>query len=103
MAETYWITFRIAPTGNHEQRYQDVLAEVRKLTSDIWWTELSHYLLFHSDRSIDDIAVQILAKIDFEADMALISKTDAQEARLVGHLEDALLYELMPNVKKIGP
>ena len=103
MAETYWITFSIAQTGNHEQRYQDVLAELRKLTSDVWWTELSHFILFNSNHAIEDIAIQILARIDYEADFALISRVDAQEARFVGHLEDALLHELMPYVQKVGP
>ena len=103
MAETYWITFSIAKTGNPDQRYQDVLAEVRKLTSDIWWTELSHFLMFHSDHPIENIAIQILAQIDYEHDFALISRVDTQEARFVGHLEDALLYELMPWVQKVGP
>ena len=36
MAETYWITFNIADTGNPDRRYQEVLAEVRRLTSDVW-------------------------------------------------------------------
>ena len=103
MAETYWITFSIARTGNPDQRYQDVLAEIRRLTSNLMWTEMSHFILFHSERSIDDIAIQILAKIDYEADFALISKTAAQEACFVGHLEDALLYEVMPYVQKVGP
>jgi len=103
MAETYWISFSIAATGNPDQRYQDVLAEIRQLTSNLMWTEMSHFILFNSDRSIDDIAVQILAKIDYEADFALISRTDTQEARFVGHLEDALLHELMPYVQKVGP
>ena len=76
---------------------------MRKLISDLWWTEMSHFFLFNSEHSIDDIAVQILARIDYEADFALISKTDAQEARFVGHLEDALLYEVMPYVQKVGP
>ena len=103
MAETYWITFSIAKTGNYEERYQDVLAEVRKLTSDVWWTELSHFILFHSDQPIENIAIQILAKIDYAADFALISRTDKQEARCVGHLEDGLLIELIPYVQKVGP
>ena len=103
MAETYWITFSIAKTGNPEERYQDVLAELRKLTSDVWWTELSHFILFNSQHSIQDIAVQILAKIDFAADFALISRVDTQEARVMGHVEDAMIYELMPYVQKVGP
>ena len=103
MAETYWITFSIAKIGHSDQRYQNVVAEVRKLTSDVLWTEMSHFILFHSDHSIEEIAFQILDKLEPTADFALISRVDVPEARFVGHLEDELLYELMPYVQKVGP
>ena len=103
MAETYWISFSIAKTGNPDRRYQNVIAEVRKLTSDVLWTEMSHFILFHSDHAIEEIAFQILARLEPTADFALISRVDAPEARFVGHLEDDLLYELMPYVQKVGP
>ena len=101
MAETYWIGFRIGQGGDAEERYQEVLAEVRRLTSDYWWTEVSNFIAFHSEHGLENIATQILAKIDPKQDMALISKTDTAEAIVVGTPEDSMLYEVMPYVSRL--
>ena len=103
MAETFWITFCIADSGNEERRYQALLATVRRLTSDAWWTESVNYLLFRSAHEIDEIASEVAAVIDTDTDLALLASATAQEARAIGAVEDGLLYELMPYAQRFHP
>ena len=103
MAETYWITFCVADSGNEERRYQALLATIRGLTSDAWWTESVNYLLFRSAHEIDHIAGEVAAVIDADTDLALLASATSQEARAIGAVEDGLLYELMPYAQRFHP
>ncbi len=100
MAETYWITFTISEHGNSSARHQKLLAAVRRVTSDIWWAEASNFLLFHSERDIDEVAAAVDRAINGDTDLALLAKLGAQEAVAIGEIEDALLFELMPFARR---
>ena len=100
MSETYFVTFTIGKTGDPSERYQEMLAAVRRLTSDLWWTESNHFLLFQCDHPIDEAAAQIAAVLDLDADLASLSRADAAEARAIGAIEDPLLFEIMPYVQR---
>jgi hypothetical protein len=103
MAETYWITFCVADSGNEERRYQALVAAIRRMTCDAWWTESVNYLLFRSEHAIDHIAGEVAAVIDTDTDLALLAKASAHEARAIGAVEDGLLYELMPYAQRYHP
>jgi hypothetical protein len=100
MSETYFVTFTIGKSGDPSERYQEMLAAVRRLTSDLWWTEASHFLLFQSEHSIDEVAARIAAVLHLDADLALLSRADAAEARAIGAIEDPLLFEIMPYAQR---
>ena len=100
MSETFFVTFTIGKSGDPSERYQEVLAAVRGLTSDLWWTEASHFLLFQCEHSIDEAAAHIAAVLDLDADLALLSRADAAEARAIGAIEDAILFEIMPYAQR---
>jgi hypothetical protein len=100
MAETYWITFTIGEHGNSSGRHQALLAAVRRVTSDIWWAEASNFLMFHSERDIDEVAAAVDRAINEDTDLALLAKLNAQEAIAIGEIEDGLLFELMPFARR---
>ena len=103
MAETFWITFSIAPSGNQEERYQALLATLRKLNPDDWWDESVNFLMFTSKYNIDDIALGVMKAIDTKTDLALLSTVDGTDARAIGAVLDAMLFELMPNLQRFPP
>ena len=103
MAETFWITFSIAKSGNQEERYQALLATLRKLNPDDWWDESVNFLMFTSKYNIDDIALGVMNAIDVKTDLALLSTVNGADARVVGAVEDSMLFELMPNVERFPP
>lgn len=103
MAETFWISFSIGEGGNESQRYQAVLAAVRQMTDSIWWAESTNFILFHSDHSIDEVAAHVAAAFDPNRDLALLARESEREARAIGAVEDALLYELMPYAQRYQP
>ena len=100
MSEIYFLSYSIGHGGNAEQRHEKLLEAVHALTSDMWWTEAPNFLLFHSDRSIDEAAAAVAAVLHLETDMALLARADAQEARAIGAIEDSMLFEVMPYVER---
>jgi hypothetical protein len=100
MAETYWVTFLIGAGGDREQRYEAVLEAVRHATSSIMCTDFDHFLAFDSDETIEAIAERIEAAFDPATDLALLAKSAAAEARIVGALGDPLILELMPYIRQ---
>ncbi|MGZ8282810.1 MAG: hypothetical protein ACXWUN_07650 [Allosphingosinicella sp.] len=103
MAETFWISFHISESGNADRRYQALISEIHRQTSDLWWTESVNFLLFHSEHSIDDIAAAVFRSFDPEVDLALLAIADAQEARAIGAIEDGMLFELLPYAQRYQP
>jgi len=73
------------------------------MTSDIWWTESVNFLLFRSDRGIEHNAAEVAVSIDPAIDLALLAKGSSPEARAIGAVEDALLFELMPYAQPFQP
>ena len=100
MADSYWISFHISETGNSDRRYQTLIGEIRALTVDAWWTESVNFLLFNSDHAIDEIAARVHAAFDPALDLALLVRTDPEEARAIGAVTDGLLFELMPSARR---
>jgi hypothetical protein len=100
MSEIYFLSYTIGHGGNQEERYEELLAAVRRLTSDLWWTEAQNFLLFQSDHSIDDAAAHVAAVLKLDTDLALLSRADAPEARAIGAIEDPLLFEIMPYAQR---
>ena len=103
MARTYWISFSISQSGARDRRYQALLAAVRGATSDIWWTESTDFLMFHSDQGIYQIAGEVAASIDAATDLALLSTLDGAEALAIGAVEDPTLFVLMPEAMRYDP
>jgi hypothetical protein len=103
MTDTFWVSFHIVESGNSDRRYQALISEIHRQTSDLWWTESVNFVLFHSSHSIDEIAAGIYRAFDPELDLALLARADAQEARAIGAIEDALLFELLPFAQRFAP
>ena len=100
MAEIYWISYSIGEKGNAERRYQHLLAAVHEMTQELWWTEMSNFILFQSDHGIDEIAEHVRGVLDPEADLAVLVRQDAEDGVAIGAVQDVLLFELMPNIRR---
>ena len=95
MAATYWLSFKIGPGGNGQQRYQSLLAEVRHLTSGMWWTGTGDFLVFQSDHDVDAIAQEIARVLKLDADVAVLVRDAERDGVAIGTVQDPMLYELM--------
>jgi hypothetical protein len=100
MADNYWITYTIAHQGNADKRYQALLAAVHRMTDVLWWTEMSHFILFQSERGIEEIAGEVAHALNPAVDIAVISRQDVDEAMVIGPISDALFFELMPYARR---
>ncbi len=96
---TYWIAFRITDDATYSYRY-DALMEAIRTNATKWWTDPTSFIVFSSERSIDDIAAVVEEAIDPSSDVALIGKSEFKTARLVGTTNDHDIFELIPFAKK---
>lgn len=101
MAETYWVTFRIADTGDYDSRYQQFVDAVRGVTDAMWWTEPTSFILFRSNHGIDDIASALAAPLRLSEDLAVVGMPEFKDARAIGATKDGDLFKLMPFTKKL--
>lgn len=98
MANLYWVTFRIAEVGNDDARRAAMLDAVKETTAGKWWTEPTSFVLFESSLSIDQLATVLKGAIDLDRDIVLIGMPHFKDARVIGNVEDADLFELLPFV-----
>jgi hypothetical protein len=54
MADTFWLSFRLADSGKwaatYDERYKDLVAEIEAASgANKWWYETSSFFLFASD------------------------------------------------------
>lgn len=96
---SYWVTFRLERTSTYGIRHEALTQAVAGL-GPRWWTEPTSFILFESVASIDEVAEVVKDAIDPAIDMALVGMPDYKSARVIGHLEDNDLFELMPFTKK---
>lgn len=94
----YWITFRIAEDGNHDDRYDNLLDAIKK-SSTMIWEEPTSFLLVESEKTIDDLAAILRTKVNSIHDIVLIGNPNVKQARVIGIVVDENLFEMMPFTK----
>ena len=102
MAEAFWVTFRIASTGDYDARYKKLNDDLSAISdSGKWWIESTSFYLFESALSIDDVAQTVANAFDPERDLALVGMPNFKSARAVGAITDGDLFKLLPFAKKL--
>jgi len=97
----YWLTFRIKKVGDYDARYEALKAAVLAVKEGPkWWVEPTSFILFKSQKNIDQVAAKIASALALNVDMALIGMPEVKDARVVGNLEDDDLLEFMPFTKR---
>jgi hypothetical protein len=94
----YWLSFCIAKDATYQDRYDALDAMIGSLTVR-WWKETTSFILFSSERSIDEIAAFVESVIDIDQDIVLIGMPQVKSARIIGSWTDPDLTELMPFVR----
>jgi hypothetical protein len=100
MAETYWLTFRLADDATYSTRLDKLTKAVQDVTAGTWWVEPTSFLLFQSASDIDAVAAIVKAAINPAKDIVLIGMPDYKSARIIGASTDPDLFKLMPFTKK---
>lgn len=106
MADTYWLSFRLADRGkwaaSYNTRYDDLHETIKQAaTGGKWWLETSSFYLFSSEESIDAIVNRIKKAIAEEADLAVVGKTEYKTGRVIGNCQDPDIFHLVPFMKKV--
>lgn len=101
----FWLTFRIATeTVNNisSDSRRDALYDAIDNISPGWWVDSTSFIMFHTAKSIGDVATLAKAAIAPAYDLVLIRAVDTQDARVVGKVNHfASLQGYMPYVSKV--
>src|SRR5436305_14536610 len=99
----YWVTFRIEDHGStkptYAERYDSFIAAIKELKTN-WWVEPTSFIMFESDKSLDDIATAIKKPLLPTHDMFLLRQGDHQGGRVFGKVNDLNIFKFMPYLKK---
>jgi len=95
---TFWLSFCIADDVTYSDRYDALEAAVSGLAVQ-WWKETTSFILFSSERTIDEIASFVEAAVDPDQDVVLIGMTEVRSARIIGAWTNPALTELVPFVR----
>ena len=98
---SYWLTFRLANTGNFAGRLAELKALINQKCERLIWQEPTSFILFRSKLDIDALARHLRKGVDPSEDMLLIGMVGYKVARLVGVPGDHSIYALLPYVEDI--
>lgn len=102
---TFWVSFRLNDTPPNDKTYSERLAKlneaIRTTAVETWWKEPTSFILFFSNKTIDQVAAAVKGAIDERIDLALIGMTEVKDARYIGAIKlQSDLLKLMPFAKK---
>ena len=97
--KTYWITFRLKQDATYEERYNRLYEAVRQLADGNHWVEPTSFIAFESDKSVTTLAREFAAVISLSKDVILLSAFEFKICRIIGHLEDRDILQMVPFAK----
>lgn len=97
----YWVTFRLADTGEYADRHARLVASVKRKSVGLVWAQPTSFMLFQSDLKIDDLAQHLKSAINPLKDLVLLGMPDKKAARLIGVSDDHSIYAFLPHVQDV--
>ncbi|GAA0397853.1 hypothetical protein GCM10009093_25600 [Brevundimonas terrae] len=82
----YWISFRVAEVGNHQERRDSIYDAIETLpaSSNLWEEPTSFAAFATSENRISAVAQKLTAGLDSETDVLIIRKIDFKQTRVFG-------------------
>lgn len=99
---TYWVSFRIAKTGDYQSRYDALHESVQEVIHPgQWWMETTSFYIFESAKGADGIATHLKSAINPTHDLVLLGSMDKKICRVIGKNPDDDIYEIVDFAKPV--
>lgn len=95
---TYWISFRIAHSGDYQTRYRELVDGLMEISTQ-YWEDTTSFLIIESSEDIDGVASTASIAVSDSKDLVLIRAMESKSARLIGIEDDDDVFKLMPYLK----
>lgn len=100
----YWLSFRLDAVAvggrTYDERWDALYAAIHDLAGVDYWQETSSFIVFETDKTIDQIMTATKRAVAPSNDLVLVRALDSKNARIVGPNTDVDIFRLMPYLTK---
>ena len=84
----FYVAFRINHDSGHQQRHNDLLDAIGRLSNFGFWQEPEFHVAFRSGLPISVIGVKIWKQVGENTDFVLIGNVTTRKVKVIGDVQD---------------